>query len=101
MAELQVAIRVDLKNCKVSFENSNNYKKVIRFADQDVREKLTACINFIKERNETDRKNKIYNDALQLFEKGNAQSVNAAVEKMKSISGWKDSDEKIKEFSER
>ncbi|MBS1334194.1 MAG: TIR domain-containing protein [Blautia sp.] len=101
MAELQVANRVDLKNCKVSFENSNNYKKVIRFADQDVREKLTACINFIKERNETDRKNKIYNDALQLFEKGNAQSVNAAVEKMKSISGWKDSDEKIKEFSER
>lgn len=101
MAELQVANRVDLKNYKVSFENSNNYKKVIRFADQDVREKLTACINFIKERNETDRKNKIYNDALQLFEKGNAQSINAAVEKMKSISGWKDSDEKIKEFSER
>ena len=101
MAELQVAKRVDLKNYKVSFENSNNYKKVIRFADQDVREKLTACINFIKERNETDRKNKIYNDALQLFEKGNAQSINAAVEKMKSISGWKDSDEKIKEFSER
>ena len=96
MAELQVAKRVDLKNYKVSFENSNNYKKVIRFADQDVREKLTACINF-----ETDRKNKIYNDALQLFEKGNAQSINAAVEKMKSISGWKDSDEKIKEFSER
>lgn len=101
MAELQVANRVDLKNCKVSFENSNNYKKVIRFADQDVREKLTACINFIKERNETDRKNRIYNDALQLFEKGNAQSINTAVEKMKSISGWKDSDEKIKEFSER
>ena len=101
MAELQVAKRVDLKNYKVSFENSNNYKKVILFADQDVREKLTACINFIKERNETDRKNKIYNDALQLFEKGNAQSINAAVEKMKSISGWKDSDEKIKEFSER
>ena len=38
---------------------------------------------------------------MQLFEKGNAQSINTAVEKMKSISGWKDSDEKIKEFSER
>lgn len=101
MAELQVAKRADLKNCKVPFENSNNYKKVIRFADQDVREELTDCINFIKERNETDRKNRIYNDALQLFEKGNAQSINTAVEKMKSISGWKDSDEKIKEFSER
>lgn len=101
MAELQVAKRADLKNCKVPFENSNNYKKVIRFADQDVREELTDCINFIKERNETDRKNRIYNDALQLFEKGDAQSINTAVEKMKSISGWKDSDEKIKEFSER
>lgn len=101
MAELQVAKRADLKNCKVPFENSNNYKKVIRFADQDVQEELTAYINFIKERNETDRKNRIYNDALELFEKGDAQSINAAVEKMKSISGWKDSDEKIKEFSER
>lgn len=101
MAELQVAKRADLKNGKVPFENSNNYKKVIRFADQDVREELTDCINFIKECNETDRKNKIYNDALQLFEKGDAQSINTAVEKMKSISGWKDSDEKFKEFSER
>lgn len=101
MAELQVAKRADLKNCKVPFENSNNYKKVIRFADQDIREELTDCINFIKERNETDRKKRIYNDALQLFEKGNAQSINTAVEKMKSISGWKDSDEKFKEFSER
>lgn len=101
MAEVRVAKRADLKNCKVSFENSNNYKKVIRFGDQDVREELTDCINFIKERNETDRKNKIYNDALQLFEKGDAQSINTAVEKMKSISGWKDSDEKFKEFSER
>lgn len=101
MAELRVAKRADLKNCKLPFENSNNYKKVIRFADQDVREELTDCINFIKECNETDRKNRIYNDALQLFEKGNAQSINTAVEKMKSISGWKDSDEKIKEFSER
>ncbi len=38
---------------------------------------------------------------MQLFEKGDAQSINTAVEKMKSISGWKDSDEKFKEFSER
>ena len=55
MAERNVRNQTSLKDCKEPFEKSNNYQKVCRF-DPVLAEELKADNAFIRERNETARK---------------------------------------------
>lgn len=93
MAELNVRRRDELKNCAEPFDGSGNYQKSFRFGDASLKEQLSGYIAFIHDRNETARKNGIYNDAAAAMNSaGTEAQFNAAAEKFHSIPGFEDAD---------
>lgn len=95
MAELKVSKKANLKNCAVPFDDKNNYKKAIRFGDNELVSLLNSYTEYIKERNENDRLCGIYNAAKSAMENaaGGEEALVNAAEKFNSISGFKDSKE--------
>lgn len=95
MAELKVSKKANLKNCAVPFDDKNNYKKAIRFGDNEFVSLLNGYTEYIKERNENDRLCGIYNAAKSAMENaaGGEEALVNAAEKFSSISGFKDSKE--------
>ena len=95
MAELKVSKKANLKNCAVPFDDKNNYKKAIRFGDNELVSLLNSYTEYIKERNENDRLCGIYNAAKSAMENaaGGEEALVNAAEKFSSISGFKDSKE--------
>ena len=73
MAKLKVKKQADLKNVENSFENINSYQKAIRFGDENLKKELEGYINFIKDRNETARKQGIYSNALDTMSSANTE----------------------------
>ena len=63
MAELQVRKQDALRDCAESFDSLNNYKKALRFANEELRASLTGCIEYINTRNENARLSGIYERA--------------------------------------
>ena len=98
MGDLQVSTQTGLVNCPQPFEGNKNYQKAIRFASPELQSELQGYNASIREQNETDRKNKIYSDALKwLISSTSESSYREAAKLFQSIPGWKDSDEKWKE----
>lgn len=94
MAELKVKTQEDLKNCAKPFNDRNNYNKVLRFGDDNLRNALTGYIKFINDRNETARLDGIYHRAFDAM--GKAQTEDAfksAAELFASIKQYKNSAE--------
>lgn len=67
MAELGVKKQDELKNLAEPFEEYGNYQKAMRFGDEEVRSFLSGCNAFIIDRNETARKEEIYQRAKELI----------------------------------
>lgn len=94
MAELKVSKRDNLKNYAQPFDSSSNYKKVMRYADDVLREEMQGCIFYIKERNN----NYSYNHAVNLMKTAKSEKeYKKAAEIFRTIPGWKDSDTLVKE----
>ena len=100
MIDLRVKSQDELVNCKESFEENGNFKKTVRFGDAVTVEFLNGCIASIEERNETERKDKIYNLACSLMKEGYVDAYNTAILKFGEIPSWKDSQKKIDECRE-
>lgn len=64
MAELRVRKQEGLRNCAEPFDGRNNYQKAVRFADSSLKAALTGYVAYIKERNDSARLEKTYNDAV-------------------------------------
>ncbi|MBR6040378.1 MAG: TIR domain-containing protein [Clostridia bacterium] len=94
MAELKVRTRDTLKHQPEPFGNRNNYQKAVRFGDAALQKKLKDDITFIRERNETARKEGIYRQAI---EKRNNKRYRDAIELFGRIAGFKDSDARKEE----
>ena len=102
MAELHIKRETDMTNCAQPFDNRNNYQKALRFGDEELQGTLTAWTTHIKERNETARKQEIYNQALS--EMRSAKSENSfknASYDFGRVSGYKDADKLAKECLEK
>ena len=98
MGDLQVPTQAGLVNCSQPFDGNKNYKKAIRFGSPELKAELEGYTATIKERNETNRKNKIYSDALKTLKSSTSESsYREAAKLFQSIPGWKDSDQKWKE----
>ena len=69
MAELKVRKREQLKDQAQPFNNKNNYQKALRFADSKLKAELTSTVDSIIDRNETSRKEGIYQQALAAIER--------------------------------
>lgn len=98
MAELNVEIKEDLKNCAQPFDNNNNYNKAYKFGDDALKSDLSDYNKHIRDRNEESRKEGIYSDACHILEFASSEDdcLNAK-KKFESIIGYNDSDEKITE----
>ena len=98
LSELKISKLDDLKNCEDSFENSNNYKKLIRFADSSLTEILKGAISSIAERKYTDEMTRIYNEAVDKKQSAETQEdFKEAGEIFAKISDWLDSAKLLEE----
>ena len=96
MAELKVHRQSDLVNCADPFDNRNSYKKAVRFASPELRDELEGYVESIKDRNETNRLNGIYNDAEKKYAVANTEAeYKEAAEIFQSISNWKDASKRV------
>jgi len=91
MAELRVRHQADLVNCAEPFDNRNSYKKAVRFATPELRDELEGYVESIKDRNETNRLNGIYDEAEKKYSSAVTEAeYKDAAEIFQSISNWKD-----------
>lgn len=99
MAELQVKTKDALKNCKEPFDNSTNYQKVVRFADASLSAELKEYTSFIKEKNEEERLNQAYTNAIWLMDAAKTEDEFKEAEAIfESIKDYKDSNALANEF---
>lgn len=93
MAELHVRKEDDLPNQALPFERSNNYQRLIRYADEALALKINGYITYIKDRNENARKQEIYDRNKRILELSKVESklLKASTEFL-SIKDYKDAD---------
>ena len=92
MAEQRVKKQDKLKDCDVPFDNSNNYQKVVRFADEKLKAALTGYIEHINTRNENTRIDGIYTRAKNAMSTANTESAyKKAAHLFESISEYQNS----------
>lgn len=105
MAELRVNKIEDLKDEEEPFDDSDNYAKAVRFADDKLKAQLQGYIKYINERNENEILEGIYQSAAEKMNYGynhdDAKSYVDAQRLLESIPGYKDSDELAKKCPER
>lgn len=94
MAELHVRKREALADCADPFDNTNNYQKTMRFADESLRKELAGYIEHINARNEHDRLEGIYNNAETQKASAKTESdFKKAADVYSSIIGYRDAAE--------
>ena len=102
LAELKVRKQEDLADCEQPFDESNNYKKAIRFADEKLSKTLKGYISHINERNENARLEGIYAQAVKTMNGSTTQTdFEQAAQTFESIESYKDSSSLAKECREQ
>ena len=100
MAELKVRTKDDLKDVAEPFENLKNAIKACKY-DLAIAEQIKDANIFIHNRNETDRKQGIYDNAqVKMLNAVWEYEFYSASDLFKSISGFKDAAEKAHEEAE-
>lgn len=102
MVALKVRMQESLRDQAKPFDDNNNYKKAVRFADEILKTTLTGYTQHIKDRNENTRLENIYRSAISYMNKATSEAryIEAARE-FESISNYKDSDMLAKECREK
>ena len=102
MAEQHARTTEALANCDLPFDKSSNYQKVIRFGEEKLSALLKSYIAHINERNENNRLNGIYNEAVSKMNCAESEAAfNEAADKFSLISGFKDADTLVKQCREK
>lgn len=93
MAELRVRKVDDLADCEQPFDDKDNYRKVMRFGGETLRDTLEDYITHINDRDENARLTGIYNDAANAMSRADSEDAyRSAADKFKSIPDFKDAD---------
>lgn len=96
LAELKVTSRRNLKNCALPFDDRNNYNKAVRFGDEKLKEELKGYMDFIINRNLTDK----YNKAVNTMQSAHTEEAYKKAAKIfKEIEEFKNSKELAEECS--
>ena len=102
MAELRVRTRGNLKNCAQPFDGSNNYQKAMRFGGEELAKELSDCTAYINERNENERLEGIYSQAVNAMSSARTEGdYKDAARKFSSVSHYKDSQKLAEECLEK
>ena len=101
MAELKVKELPGLTDCKEPFDNNNNFKKAMRFGDDETKAFLTGCISQIKERNKTQLLEQKYSEAVSMMKQAKTeQQYKQAAERFGEITSYKDASSLVEECSQ-
>ena len=93
MAELNVGKRQQLADCKEPFNDSENFVKIIRFGDEKTESEMRGYIAYINERNENERLQNLYDDAvIYMINAASNVEYRSVANMFQNISGFKDSD---------
>ena len=93
MAGLRVRKQENLANCGDPFDGNDNYKKILRFGDDNLISELQGCIEHINERNENIRKEAVYDAAVDKMNISDTEDgFKSAANIFKKIRGFKDAD---------
>ncbi len=93
LAAVKTRARAELKNCAQPFDADPNYRKAVRFGDAALKNELEDAVRYIKDRNETARRDGIYAQAERKLNEAKTEAdFTAAAEIFRSISGYKDAD---------
>ncbi|WP_143287709.1 hypothetical protein [Butyricicoccus pullicaecorum] len=93
MAELRVQHQEELKDKAEPFDGKVNYQKVMRYADESVKQVLSSCIEHIKDRNENERLQGIYVSACNRMKNATTESAfKEAAASFIKILGYKDAE---------
>ena len=98
MAELKVRKRDGLRNVALPFDDRNNCQKAVRFGDDALKKKLADCNAYIRERNETARKEGIYQKASRALLQA---QYDDAIEGFASVIAYKDAGKRKAEAEQR
>ena len=91
MVELQVNKQEKLIDYAVPFEDNSNYQKALKFGDEQLSSALKGYISHIKERNEYNRLNGIYEDAKSKMDAANTEKeYQIAAETFENAGDFKD-----------
>ena len=92
MAETKTSKQEKLADCAKPFDNSDNYKKVMRFGSDKLKSALAGYIEHICDRNENERITGIYNKAKSIMNSASTEdSYKSAAGLFKSIGEYNDS----------
>jgi tetratricopeptide (TPR) repeat protein len=99
LVEMQVKCKSDLINCDTSFEDSKNYQKILRFADEGLIAELKQYLVSVKKNSEIkaeeERKEKIYLTALDKYNSYDIAQIQEAIDAFASLADYKDSEKHI------
>lgn len=95
MVEQKVRNQDALADCAQPFDASDNYQKALRYGDNELTSTLQGYIDHINDRIEAARKDAVYAAAEAKMTGDKIRPYEKAIEEFRSISGWKDADEKI------
>lgn len=113
MAQLRVNWKSSLKDQKTPFYNNSNYQKIMRFGDEALKKELKSFNEYIEERNEHERLEDTYNNAVrsmeEAFEKTKdeekpyeaIEDYENAVSKLREIPDYKDASALIEECNSK
>ena len=92
MAELRVRKQEDLSHCAKPFDGSNNYQKVLRFGDDELKAALQGYIEHINDRNEEIRLEENYGRACDVMNSAKTErDYKEAANLFRKIREYKDS----------
>ena len=101
MAELKIKELPGLTDYKEPFDNNNNFKKAMRFGDDETKAFLTGCISQIKERNKTQLLEQKYSEAVSMMKQAKTeQQYKQAAERFGEITSYKDASRLVEECSQ-
>ena len=101
MAALKVKTREELKGCDKPFDSNINYKKAIRYGDEALKTELNGYLGEINERIENARKESVYLKAMDDYKSRDLTRIENAIRAFISISGYKDSGDRVKACEEK
>lgn len=109
MADRQVQHQAELSNCTEELTDNNYFQRALQFAEDELKKELEKYNSTIINRNETNRKNAIYDKVVHKMEQSEQQKnpvetferLTEALKNVQEIAGWKDADEKKLEIQEK
>lgn len=109
MADKQVQNREDLSKGTEELTGYTYFQRALQFADNELKKELEKYNSTIIDRNETNRKDAIYDKVVQKMEESEHQinpvetvkKMEEALNNIQAIEGWKDVDQKEQEIRNR